>query len=276
MNKQYHAILASDLDGTLLCGKDQLSRENYEAIKALDEMGICFAPCSGRTLTEMPQCILEHPSIRYYICADGASVYDKKLGKHEEICLDRDTLKKVMSILGEYRHLSSVRSHGVSYVDEAKHAYADFKQHRVSDNYVDFILYSCCAVRNFECLVHHLEGVEMICSFFESDEEMAECRKRLLKLDGIAVASSEPTNIEIYHTDAGKGNGVLRLADMLAVPHERTYAVGDSENDVDMIKKAGVSLAMKNASDELKALADHTICHYTEHSAKYILEHFFQ
>ena len=89
------------------------------------------------------------------------------------------------------------------------------------------------------------------------------------------VAASEPTNIEIYNKNAGKGTAMLRLADMLGVPRENTIAVGDSKNDMDMIKKAGLSLAVSNACDELKAAAHQTICPYTHHSADYILSHFF-
>lgn len=274
MNKRYHSILASDLDGTLLFGKDQLSKENYDAITALDKMGVCFAPCSGRALTEMPKCILDHPSIRYYISADGSSIYDKQTDTHTECALDQATSCRVLDILNEYRQLSTVRSHGISYVDGTKSDYESLLRYRMTKNYAEFIRYYCCAIVNFDCVVRHLGSIQMICAFFEDDREMAECKDRMLSL-GVALTSSEKNNVEIHHANAGKGNGVLMLADLLGVPHERTFSVGDSENDMDMIKKAGVSLAMENASDRLKAMADHTICHYKDHSAKYILEHFF-
>ena len=51
-------------------------------------------------------------------------------------------------------------------------------------------------------------------------------------------------------------------------------AVGDSNNDSSMIEQAGLSLAVANACDALKELADQTICDHSEHIAKYVLENF--
>ena len=65
------------------------------------------------------------------------------------------------------------------------------------------------------------------------------------------------------------------LAKLLDVDPAATIAVGDSTNDYTMVKAAGLGLAVENAVPELKAAADAVICNYREHSAKYILEHYF-
>ena len=271
-NKSYKYILASDLDGTLLAKADTISPENKKAIEELTKRGVCFVPCSGRTFGEMPEVILNDPNIRYYIGADGGAIFDKETGERIELCMDRELASKVFDLLDRYPTLSSVRHKGVSYADARKYNDETFSAHRVTRLYGEFIKYYVKPTDNFDETVRGFSSVEMICVFFANDEDMEKCKKELYELGDLNIASSEPTNLEIFHSSAGKGNALLALADKLGVPRERTVAVGDSKNDEDMIRKAGISLAMENAADELKALADRTICHYNEHSAKYILE----
>ncbi len=61
---------------------------------------------------------------------------------------------------------------------------------------------------------------------------------------------------EIIQKNRGKGKALLEVAEILDIPIERTIAIGDSMNDFDMIKAAGIGIAMGNANDELKQAAD--------------------
>ena len=61
---------------------------------------------------------------------------------------------------------------------------------------------------------------------------------------------------EILPKGAGKGALMLRMADMFGISHEKTVAVGDNVNDVSMIEAAGLGVAVANATDEAKAVAD--------------------
>lgn len=62
--------------------------------------------------------------------------------------------------------------------------------------------------------------------------------------------------LEVYPWDAGKGSALLFLCDHLGVPVSDTYAAGDAENDISMLDVAGCGIAMKNATDTVKAHAD--------------------
>jgi hydroxymethylpyrimidine pyrophosphatase-like HAD family hydrolase len=78
----------------------------------------------------------------------------------------------------------------------------------------------------------------------------------------------------VYSSDAGKGKTLAAFADKLGVDISDVIAVGDSNNDATLIEKAGLGLAVANACDALKEIADQTICDNSEHIAKYVLEHF--
>ncbi|MBQ8849630.1 MAG: HAD family phosphatase [Clostridia bacterium] len=270
--KKYRYIVASDLDGTLLMKGEKISPENEAAIREMKDRGICFVPNSGRTFTEMPEALLSNPDIRYYIGADGAAIWDKETNTRTELYMSREDVATVFDLLDGYTTSYTVRHGGISYADIKKNDSEGYEKYRISKLYGMFIDYYVKKVDGFDGFIRSFEGVEMICAFFSDDAEMEECKRRIEALGKFSVASSEPTNIEIFSKNAGKGSALLALADMLGVPHEKTVAVGDSKNDMDMIKKAGISLAMANASDEVKAAASRTVCHYTEHVARYILD----
>ena len=95
----------------------------------------------------------------------------------------------------------------------------------------------------------------------------------------IPCAEQEEYALLVEHDgqNAANVNALLRLADMTGVDHAQTLAVGDSKNDSDMLAAAGLGLAVSNAWEELKAVADVVIpCSNDEHVAPYLLEHYFK
>ena len=70
------------------------------------------------------------------------------------------------------------------------------------------------------------------------------------------MVSGGYSNLEFTRSGVDKGQGLIHLANHLGIPIEQTMAVGDSENDLEILKAAGTSVAMSNAIDEIKACAD--------------------
>ena len=66
----------------------------------------------------------------------------------------------------------------------------------------------------------------------------------------------------MINANYSKGTAVQFLADYYGVPIEKTVGVGDQLNDISMIQAAGLGVAVKNADERLKAVADH-VCEYT-------------
>ncbi len=67
------------------------------------------------------------------------------------------------------------------------------------------------------------------------------------------MTKSAPGNIEITPENAGKGTALAYLAQYLGLEREQVMAMGDAENDLSMLEYAEHSVAMANASDEVKA-----------------------
>ena len=70
------------------------------------------------------------------------------------------------------------------------------------------------------------------------------------------VMRSEPNNLEIVSKHTSKGDALITLAKKLNIDIEETISFGDSDNDSSMIKVSGMGVAMGNASEDIKAIAD--------------------
>ncbi len=276
-NKKKYKIVASDLDGTLLGSDQRVSKENLQAIKEMRRLGVEFVPTTGRALSEIPQELIESPDVRYIITSDGAAVWDKSLGKmiltHY---ISAETVEFIMNTVKPHNTYALVHENGANYYDTKKHTRAFLDKCRVGQSFRNIVNASAVAVDDYDGFLKRSNAIEMICIFFESDEALSECKRIFMESGKLCAAQSDRNNLEIYSSSAGKGNTLAAFAALLGVDRSEVIAVGDSNNDVTLIKTAGLSLAMENASDELKALADKVICNNSEHCARYILENFIK
>jgi len=90
----------------------------------------------------------------------------------------------------------------------------------------------------------------------------------LEELSAVMGAAAHPTSswqagdvldIHITHEHATKRHGVEKLIDILSCKQEEVMAIGDSHNDVPLLEAAGLKIAMGNAPEEVKAIADHVV-----------------
>ena len=275
--KKNYKIVASDLDGTLLDTDQKISAENLAAISDMRRLGVHFVPTTGRTLSEIPEELLNSPDIRYFITSDGAAVYDSRQKKMILTHYITDvTLQFIMETLRPYNCYVLVHEGGVNHYDKAKHTAAYMDQCRVGQYFRDIINASAVGVEDFDDFLQRSAAIEMLCIFFESEDAMQHCKRIFVESGMLCASQSSDINLEIYTSSAGKGRTLRAFAEMLSVDPSEVIAVGDSNNDTTLLASAGLALAMENASDELKLLADQTICNNNEHSAKYILERFLK
>ena len=73
----------------------------------------------------------------------------------------------------------------------------------------------------------------------------------------LRIVRSYRTFVEGNPLDASKGQGLARLAAYLGIPQQAVMAIGDQDNDADMVAWAGLGVAMGNASPDVKAIADY-------------------
>ena len=85
---------------------------------------------------------------------------------------------------------------------------------------------------------------------------------------------SAPFFLEFMNKQSNKGTGVAALAEHLGLTAEQVITVGDAGNDRHMIEYAGLGVAMGNATDEIKALAQHITARNDEDGVARVIEQF--
>ena len=269
-----YKLIASDLDGTLLQDDKSLSRENDQAIYEIVKKGVHFVPCSGRGVFEIPTYVREHPAVRYVIGGDGSMIYDRETGEQTIWGMPKEVVQTVLDIYADYDVSLSVRYKGECYVRADEHDPDIYRSYRYDDAYIDFLFTFSHQVDDFDAFCRGLDEIEMICAFFKTDEEWKACQARMDALSSVQTAICNDNSFEVFSANAGKGKAMLHLAAKLGIDQSETIAVGDTINDHTSVKAAGLGLAMGNAYEELKAIADEVVCRNDEHVAMYILNHY--
>lgn len=270
-----YKIIACDLDGTLLNNAGQVSPENLAAIGALQEKGIYFVPCSGRTFAEIPASIRENENIRYIIHSNGATVLDKQTGHRMETGISNALMQEILQVLTACQMHLTIRHGGKCYVDARYQTRKDFDYYNVIVPHQDCVNNYATHSHNFMEMAFEFDNAEVVSAFFHDYDEKMACKKKLEATDKLRVVEASEYNIEIMNIEAGKGNALYALCDLLGVDYEDTISMGDSDNDSSVTKAAGLGLAMANAVDSLKAIADEIICSNEEHGVEYVLNHYF-
>ena len=274
-NKKRYKIVASDLDGTLLNKEQTVSEENHCAISELHRRGVEFVPTTGRAMNEIDPSLIASPDIRYIIASDGAIVFDKSVGKPILTrYVSRDAVRLVLESIRPYNVFVVVHEGGKTYFDKNKYN-REFLSCCGIDEYFGYIISKHAeAVENFEDFLLASCEVEMLALFFERDDVVCSCKQRFEDSGMLFAAHSNVNYLEVYSSNAGKGNTLVAFADMLGVDVADVIAIGDSNNDSSLIAEAGLSLAVSNACGALREIADQIICSNSEHVAKYVLENF--
>ena len=250
-------VIALDLDGTLLNSGKALTPENAAALYDAAAAGIEIVPTTGRFFRGMPEAVRALPFLHYAITVNGAQVYD--IRRDAGIAAAEIPMEQAIEIM--------------SYLDGLPVIYDCFMDNwgwmtrRLQEAAADFVPdpHYQKMVRELRSPVpelkrflretgHDVQKVQL----FTRDLPL---RERLLRdLEGmfgeIAVSTSMPNNIEINNIHANKGEALEKLAAHLGLELSRTMAVGDGLNDLSMIRRAGLGVAMANACPEVLRAAD--------------------
>lgn len=268
-------IVASDLDGTLLNHASSISTENIKAIHTLHRLGVHFVPSTGRSFHEIPMLLRDDDSVRFFICSNGAVVLDKLEGPRILNCISNGVGREVLDLLTAFETEINIRHNGYLIADATLKSLQDYNHLNVVDAHIKCIHKHSKKVDDFITYAYHADNIEVFTVFFHNYADKMYCKKQLEQNTTLRVVEGFEYNLEIMHTNAGKGNALCALAKELSIHQTETIGIGDSGNDISIINSAGLGLAVSNATDSLKAVADHIICSNEEHVVEYVLNHYF-
>lgn len=250
-------LIALDLDGTLLNSKKEITEGNLRALERCIEQGITIVPCTGRTLDGIPKEVRNIPGIRYAITTNGAVVEDVKRNQViDSRLLSWELALELLRFVDPYPVMYDpyIERRGITEPKFFDHL-ADYGLSPVLQNLV--VNTRDLHPNIIDYVEKNQKPVEKINLFFGDMQLRQKLRTILDQRSDILVTSSISNNLEINAPEATKGDALLRLASHLGLEADQTMAVGDGENDLSMILKAGVGVAMKNGIKELIEIADY-------------------
>lgn len=265
-------LIASDLDGTLLTSKKEITPRLYEALRKIHEMGIYFVPSTGRPFGSLPQDVKDLPFLKYVITSNGAAVYDAQ--KKYDIVqnfLTPEGVDITLEIAKELPVIIEFFKDGKAYI--AKEVFDDLSPYHLTESHTHYIKTTRIPVRDFFGEIERNKSALENINLVFSDMELRKQTWDLLKSKNHAsVTASSPKNIEITSKDATKARALEKLCQVLGIAPENTLAMGDGDNDLPMLRLAGVGVAMANGEAHVKEAADYIADDCNDFGAAKILE----
>ncbi|MGI6685733.1 MAG: Cof-type HAD-IIB family hydrolase [Bacillota bacterium] len=255
-------LIASDLDGTLLNEHSQISPRTREAIYRAKDKGIIFTLATGRmyrsALPFASELEIDVPLITY----EGALV---KTSQTKEVLYHRPLpaeLAKEIVVIGEENNLNIN-----VYLDDKLYTHRETPE---IQDYSRLVQVPYIKVENWASVLK--EDPTKVIFMGEGDkldDLWAQTKERFGKR--VYITKSSPHFLEFTHPQATKGEGIKFLAERLGIKKEEILAFGDNFNDIELLRNAGLGVAMGNAREELKKVADYvTDCNYEDGVAKAI------
>ena len=247
-------LICLDMDGTLL-DDDHVTvpARNVAALRAAAERGAETVIASGRAWDLLREVDAQLGVTRYAVLSNGAAVLDVTTGAWlYRNCLPDQVRVPLIDLLLDWKLPFEVYCQGKNYIQldrrEQVLSYALSPQFRT-------ILERCSQLPERINEALPAGTVEKIHVFYVPPERRAELKQQALSLGPLSIASSFGDNMEFTASGVNKGAAVQALCDKLGIEAEQVMAFGDAGNDLELLRWAGWSFAMGNASQEAKAAA---------------------
>lgn len=241
------SLVIADVDGTLVTPDKALTPRTLAAVEALHAAGIAFAITSGRPPRGMAM-LIEPLHLRTPIAAFNGGIFvDPDLAPIEEHILLAPVAQRALEIIMRHGIDAWVYSGQDWFIRDPDAPHVAREQSTVR--------FPPTVVVDFKAA---LGSAVKIVGVSDDLALMGRCEAGVQSALGTraSAARSQPYYLDVTHPQANKGTVVTTLSKLLSIPTAAIATLGDMPNDVLMFRNTGLSIAMGNASAEVKAHAD--------------------
>lgn len=287
-----YKLVAIDLDGTMLNQYGIVTENTKKVIKETMEKGVEIIIASGRPIDSIKTIAKEIGSEKYFIAGNGALIYDIQ---KEEIIYDKFLPKqKILEIIKiceensisynvytDQTILATALKHNVLYYQKENLKKEESKQTKISivENMYEyvknkkdekFLKMTICdesqtVFRSIIRKLRRIEGIEVL--------DVSHMSRKTIK------QGTEEVTVEYYYTEitmknVDKWEALEYLIQKLNITKEEVIAIGDNVNDKQMIKEAGLGVAMEGSTPEITQIANYVTMSNNEEGVAKVLEKF--
>ena len=256
-------LLISDMDGTLLTADKRVSEENLQAIQKFRSLGGKFTIASGRSIPSLAHFAKKLELDTPVILFNGGAIYD---------FTNQRTIW----------HCELPQQSAVTYLKDVMEHFPPVGIEVLVDDKI-------YVIRNNEIVLKHLNTEKIAYSDVEIDQVPNGWYKVLFGLEpslmdefeayllgknypDVSFVRSFTHYLEMLPLGCSKGGALPHLSELTGVPVDSMVAIGDYYNDYDFIKGAGTGVAVENAPDDIKQIADLVVCDHEHHAISDLVE----
>jgi len=270
-----YKLIAIDLDMTLLDRNKNISYRNKKAIELAKEKGVKIVLCSGRILKGVmyfAKVLGLHDQV--IVACNGAIVRDLKKNKDiYYVGLENEKSLEIARICKEndiYYHYYFQDTMIARRLDYSSKFYYEKNKELPKEERIDIIiddseqtLKSCGnLITKFVIIDKDVEKVDRVREIIEK------------RLSGVETTKSDTNILEVMKEGVNKKRALEFVCSYLGIDPKEIMAIGDNENDLQMIEFAGLGVAMENAIEELKKIADFVTQSYEDDGVAKAIEKF--
>ena len=271
MTKNRYRLLVIDIDGTLISKDGTVSQENKAALDLVRERGIAIALSTGRTVNSCQRIIKNLALDGYHIFFDGALVCDCRNREHVYARPVEKVLVKEMIEFASDNDIDLELASATRYF-----AGRETWSTEVKRNYFDIetIIGDLAIPCENEIIIRLDIVITNAKEQVKAENFMKHFADRLCFSQAYSPQLPDERFINIIAPGTSKGEALKALAQYLDVKLDEVAAVGDWVNDISLLSTAGLGIAMGNAHDDLKAMADHVTLSVDEHGLAAAVQEF--
>jgi Cof subfamily protein (haloacid dehalogenase superfamily) len=263
-----YKLIALDMDGTLLSKDKTISKANFKAIQRAKAKGVKVVLATGRPINGIKRYLNELNLIEagdYAVAYNGALIQQTD---DDKVIADNPMSLEDLKYLHELSKKLKVHIH---FLTESKCVTTEINEYSQLESTMNGIPLE---IADFDNLPIDTNVVKIM--FIDTEEYLSKVIEQLPEevYEKYTVVRSSPYFLEFLNKKVSKGFGVGLLAESLGISHKEVICVGDAGNDIDMIKYAGLGVAMGNAFPEVKEIADYITCTNEEDGVAEVINKF--
>lgn len=269
-----YRVIAIDLDGTLLDDNTEILPQNKEAILKAIKKGVHIVISSGRGYKSINSFIeeLDIKEHNFY----GSAFHGSCIFKTKNLDIVKEHFIKREKILDIFDNVKNANDIGIVLCKDGNSLYT-VKKNKMVDKYYNKIHVPIKEIESF----HNIEGDFVKMLFVGEEETLLKYYNKFVHLDNEKICKvffSSDYLLEFMNINASKGDSLKFICNDLGVDISESIGIGDNHNDIELIRDAGLGVAMKNGVLKAKEIAnyitinDNNNCGVAEVLNKFILD----
>ncbi len=254
-------LVLLDIDGTLLNNDNKIDSSAIEAIQyySLENQ---FVLCSARKPSSLDVIAMQlHLKEKITICYNGALIIKDKQIIFERL-LVREDVRYILQLAKKYKLIANIYSGDLWFVNDLN-SFVIREAKIINENPI---------VMNRQTLIGDLPIHKILLLGVEKNLKLV--KNELSKVKNVLAYESKKGYLEITSCQASKKNAFEYLSKYLCIDLKNSLAIGDGYNDLEMLEYAGIGVAMGNAPNEVKQVADYVTYSNEKRGVEYALNKF--